>query len=666
MKFSFYPKLAWDGIRKNRRLYLPYILTSIGMVMMNYIIYYLTFSSVMDSLPGGYAIRSMLDFGGLVLSFFSALFLFYSNSFLIRRRKKEFGLYNILGMDKRSIGGILFWETAIVALLSLVFGILTGVLLSKLFELGLVNMMGGKAAFNFEISPAGIFRALKLFGLIFLLLFLNALRQVSLTNPMALLRSESAGERPPKARWLLGLAGIVLLVLAYYLAVTNEDPVEAIVVFFLAVAMVIAATYLIFIVGSVALCRLLQKNHRYYYKASHFVSVSSMAYRMNRNGAGLASICILLTMVLVSLSSTAALYVGVEDSLASRYPRQITVDTVFPEVSQATSEALSPIREKIVQLVAQSGAESGNVYDYRSVTTSGTLENGLFSGVSDTAFTPAFLFLIPIEDYNQVMGENVTLEEDEVLVFPYRTRYLNDTFQIDRGPEYRVKGIAKDWIGNGDGAMSIAASLYVFVPDLPAAAAALDPDRITTRWNYGFDLDVEPSRQVSIYRQLKDVDWLAENPGAGFTKTKVECRAVNRDDFYGLYGGLFYLGILLSIVFLAAAVLIIYYKQLSEGYEDQRRFAIMRKVGMTQKDIRASINSQMLTVFALPIAMAGVHMCFAYPIVRRILLLFNMANSRVFPGTTVVCFVVFALFYAVVYRLTSNTYYSIVTGAKEA
>lgn len=663
MKLSFYPKLAWDGIRKNRRLYLPYILTCIGMVMMNYIIYFLTFSSVMDSLPGGYAIRSMLDFGGLVLSFFSALFLFYSNSFLIRRRKKEFGLYNILGMDKRSIGGILFWETAIVALLSFVFGIVSGVLLSKLFELGLVNLIGGEAGFHFEISPAGIFRALKLFGLIFLLLFLNALRQVSLTNPMALLRSESAGERPPKARWLLGLAGIVLLLWAYYLAVTIEDPIQAMVVFFLAVAMVIAATYLLFIVGSVALCRLLQRSHRYYYKANHFVSVSSMAYRMNRNGAGLASICILLTMVLVSVSSTAALFVGKEDSLASRYPRQITIDAVFPDVDRAAPQALSPLREKTAQIVGQAGAQSGNVYDYRSVTTSGTLENGLFSGLSDAS--PTLLFLVPIEDYNQTMGESVTLEEDEVLVFPYRTRYLNDTFRISGGPEYRVKAIAKDWVGHGEGAISVTASLYVFVPDLSAAAAVLDPDRTTTRWNYGFDLDVENTRQVSVYRALKDVDWQLGSD-AESVKIRVECRAVNRDDFYGLYGGLFYLGILLSIVFLAAAVLIIYYKQLSEGYEDQRRFAIMRKVGMTGQDIRASINSQMLTVFALPIVMAGVHMCFAFPIVRRLLLLFNLTNTGVLAATTAVCFVVFAAFYALIYRLTSSAYYSIVTGAKEA
>lgn len=668
MKLGFYPKLAWDGIRKNKRLYLPYILTCVGMVMMCYIVFFLTVSPVMDALPGGYAIRTMLDLGGQVLVFFAALFLFYTNTFLMRRRKKEFGLYNILGMGKWSIVKILFWESVLIAAIALLSGIFAGVLLSKLFELGLVNLMSGSVSYDFSISTAGMGRTAMIFGVIFALLFLNGLRQVSLSNPIALLRSENAGEKPPKANWLLGLAGLAILGAAYYLAVTIEDPLTAILVFFVAVAMVIAATYLLFITGSVALCRLLQKNEAYYYKPNRFVSVSSMAYRMKRNGAGLASICILLTMVLVMLSSTAALYVGKEASLKSRYCREITLDVIWENTAQTTPDTLSPFREKVGKIANQGGAELANVYDYRSVAISGAFENGVFNDFSNEQFVnsnPTSLFLIPIEDYNQVMGQSVSLEENEVLVFPFRTDYSYGTFQISGGPEYTVKDIAGAWIGHGNSIVSITPTLYVFVPELRSAAEALDPDRIAIRWSYGFDLNVESPQQISIYRALKAVDWTAENPNGGVFKINVDSQAANRADFYGLYGGLFYLGIILSIVFLAAAVLIIYYKQISEGYEDQRRFEIMQKVGMTKKDIRKSINSQMLTVFFLPLITAGLHLCFAFPLVRKLLLLFNLMNTGILIATTVICFILFGVFYALVYKFTSNAYFSIVSGAKE-
>ncbi|MGM9638945.1 MAG: FtsX-like permease family protein, partial [Butyricicoccaceae bacterium] len=295
MKMGFYPRLAWDGIRKNRRLYTPYLLACTGVVMMHYIIGFLAASPIVAGLPGGSTIAVMLRMGGGVMAFFAALFLFYSNAFLIRRRKKEFGLYNILGMGKVQIAHILFWETLLTAALALGLGLPAGVGLSKLFELLMLRMMNGGVSYVFSISVQGMRQTAAVFGGIFGLLFLNSLRQVSLSSPMELLRSESAGEKPPRANWVLGLLGLLLLGAAYYLAVTIRDPLTALAVFFGAVAMVIAATYLLFIFGSVVLCRLLQRSSGYYYQARHFVSTASMVYRMKRNGAGLASICILLT-----------------------------------------------------------------------------------------------------------------------------------------------------------------------------------------------------------------------------------------------------------------------------------------------------------------------------------------------------------------------------------
>ena len=322
-----YPKLAVNGIKKNRRIYLPYILTCSGMIMMYYITSFLTVSSFVKEMQGGTTMHMLLYMGCGVMVVFSAVFLFYTNSFIIRRRKTEFGLYNILGMDKRNISRILLWETFIIYISSLVVGITCGVLFSKLAELALTKMLGGAASYTFNAEPKSIIHAMVYYAVIFLLILINSLRQIHLSNPIELMKSENSGEKPPKANYFLAVLGALILGAAYFLAVYIQNPLEAIFAFFVAVIMVIAATFMLFVSGSVALCKILQKNKRYYYKTNHFISVSQMAYRMKRSGAGLASICILSTMVLVTLSSTICLYVGEEDMLARRYPRDIVVDT---------------------------------------------------------------------------------------------------------------------------------------------------------------------------------------------------------------------------------------------------------------------------------------------------------------------------------------------------
>ena len=679
MKSGFYPKLAWDGIRKNKRLYLPYILTCIGMVMMHYIIIFLVDCPTVKAMAGGETIASMLGLGCWVIGFFALLFLFYSNSFLIRRRKKEFGLYNILGMGKWNISRILFWESLIIAALALGVGMGLGIALSKLFELLLVNIVSMNVSYDFSVSAQSIVQTLLVFGAIFGLVFLNALRQVSLSNPVELLRSENLGEKPPKAKWLLTLLGLVILAGAYYLAVTIEDPVTALGFFFIAVIMVICATYLLFIASSVTICRILQKKKNYYYKANHFVSVSSMAYRMKRNGTGLASICILLTMVLVMLSSTTALFAGSEDSLHSRYPRDINLDFTVNKLEGVDEEAIAPCRENILSFLKKQDALPENVYDYRMGYTAGYLDGGEFEyNIEDVYLvnmpsdqTPMLLYLIPLSDYNAMMGTHQTLEKDEVLIYPYRTEYTAPTFRLSEGPEYKVKEVVDDWISNGNSAMTVIPTLFVFVPDLEAAVAPWqslasfsgDP-LIEYCWYYGFDLDMTAAEKIDLYQQLRDTDWV-DTPTELTDSMRLECLEAERTNYYSLFGGLFFIGIMLSLVFLAAAVLIIYYKQISEGYEDQARFEIMQKVGMTKRDIRKSINSQMLTVFFLPLLTAGIHLCFAFPIIHKLLLMFNLWNTHLLIATTVGAFLVFGIFYTLVYRLTSNAYYSIVSGAKK-
>ena len=355
MSRSFYVKLAWTGIRKNKRLYLPYILTCVGMVMMYYIVCFLSVSPILATLPGGDDVLWMLQLGTWVVGFFALIFLFYTNSFLMRRRKKEFGLYNILGMGKRNLARILIWENLIIAFIAIAGGLVAGILFSKVAELGMVNILSADVSFSLTVDLRTIGLVLVLFSAIFLLIFLNSLRQIHLSKPIELLRSENVGEKPPRANWVLAVLGVLLLGGAYWLAVTIQDPVSALVWFFVAVLMVIAATYLLFIAGSVVLCKLLQKRKKYYYKPNHFVSVSSMVYRMKRNGAGLASICILCTMVLVTLSTTVCLYVGLEDSLQSQHPRQIGTYAYVTDPAMLYSEKTEQVR----QLASRAAEEAG-------------------------------------------------------------------------------------------------------------------------------------------------------------------------------------------------------------------------------------------------------------------------------------------------------------------
>ncbi len=679
MKTGFYPKFALDGIRKNKRLYIPYILTCTGMVMMYYIILFLQHTDAISYMPGAGTIHSMLGFGGWVIAIFAAVFLFYTNSFLIRRRKKEFGLYNILGMDKWNIGRILFWEVLIVAVSSLGIGLIIGIALSKLAELGLVNLLKADVTYTLSISASSIAMTVTVFSVIYALLFLNTIRQVRISNAIALLHSENVGEKPPKANWFFGILGVIMLAAAYYIAIVTEDPVSALVWFFAAVILVIIGTYLVFIAGSVLLCRILQKHKSYYYKANHFVSVSSMIYRMKRNGAGLASICILAIMVLVMISSTTSLYFGSEDSLRNRFPKEINIELLMENVKDLKEANISSVRDSIIEISNNYGVKPENITDYRLASFSGLMNKdtveidaSIINNI-DTYSNVYQFFMVPLDDYNRIMNAHEMLEANEILIYTYRTDYMEDTLTINGGETFHVKKHLNEFIGNGNAAMNVISSMYIIVPDLSSYLEGItelsdnNGERmVSLRWTYEFDTQVASDRQIELNSRIREtLKGFAENNDYFIKSVNCNSRAANRDDYYNTFGSFFFLGIILSIVFIFAAVLIIYYKQISEGYEDQARFDIMQKVGMTKKEIRRSINSQLLTVFFLPLIFAGMHLAFAFPIIRKLLLLFNLNNVKLFAATTVISFLIFALFYTLVYRITSNAYYNIVSGAKE-
>ena len=676
MKRGFYLKLALDGMKKNKRLYIPYLLTCAGMVMMFYILYGLAMSPLMETMRGGNTMGLVLMLGTWVILLFSLLFLLYTNSFLARRRNKEFGLYNILGMNKRNLSRILLWETLLCALFSIGAGLAGGILLSKLAELFLLHMAGEQADFALRIVPKGILAAILFYGAIFAVLMVISLARLHISRPLDLLKSEAAGEKPPKANWLFALAGVIILGVAYYLAVTIESPLTAVTLFFAAVLMVIVATYLLFISGSVALCKLLQKKKGYYYKPNHFVSVSSMAFRMKRNGAGLAAICILATMVLVMLSSTSCLYFGGDDALRGSYPYDVMTVAGFNAPADCTPEVQNQL-EEIIQRTADGHAQNSVLYSV--LDTSGSFEDGVLdpggfdrrvvSSSASALEAVRSVCILPLSDYNRLAGTNRTLAPGEALLWSSNQKYDFDTFAVKGCRTLQIREQLDSLPIRIANSAVLATTYFVIVPDwtdycaeVSAYVTGLGSDMITadTEMFACFDLPgLSEAEQCEIQDKVSDAAQDVRDPGWRYFSTA--SLADNRSDFFSTYGSLFFLGIILSIVFIAAAALIIYYKQLSEGYEDQSRFGVMQKVGMTKKEIRRAVNSQVITVFFAPLALAGVHLAFAFPFVQKIVRLFGVFNTRLLILTSIICFLAFALFYVFVYRRTAKAYYSIVS-----
>ena len=660
-------RLAWSGIRKNRKLYLPYCLTIIGMVMMSYIMQALSYAPALHSFKGANQLEAILSLGKLVIAVFAAIFLLYTNSFLIRRRYREFGLYNVLGMDKNALCRVVFWENLTVAALGLTAGLFFGGALYKLAELGLVNMVHGQVDHSFTVEWSAIRFTLVIFAVIFAMLLLRSMVQVRRSNPLELLHSEAAGEKPPRANYLLGFLGVALLAGAYYMAVTISNALSAFTWFFVAVLMVIAGTYLVMISGSVVLCRLLQKWKGYYYKKQHFVSVSSMAYRMKRNGAGLASICILATMVLVMISSTGSLYIGAEDAMANRYPHDSGLTLRLSRLEWMDDAHLAEIEAALdgtleAQKVTPTARE---IYRYATI-------SGVFAGeelLTDpteaggvTNYNEVYsLYFVPQEDYNRLFGTDLQLQPGQALAGAYNCSLQWDTIQIGQ-LQLEIAGQMPRDMTMGVMKVSVVPSVVLVVSDMQELSG-LESLGVTMSDYCGFDFDLPEEDIVAVHQAL--CESLKTLSIADGIKVQSECPILERDDFYLTFGGLFFIGIMLSVIFIAAAALIIYYKQVSEGYEDQSRFSIMRKVGMTQRDIKKSVNSQILTVFFIPLLLAGVHLAFAFPLVWQLLTMFSLTNKRLAVCTNIGAFLIFCVFYVVIYRFTAHAYYRIVSGQEK-
>ena len=675
MKLGLYPKIAADGIRKNGRLYVPYIGTCILMIAVFYIMHLLGYSDMLQNFEGAGTAKDILQFGAAIMAIFGTIFLFYTQSTLIKGRMKEFGLYNVLGMNRVNLGRILFFETAIIWIISMAGGLVVGIGLSKLAELGFMKMIGSSASYQFTISADSIVATLLIYSFIFLLIYFNALRQIWFTKTINLIHTDKVGEKPPKANWVVGTLGFIILLAGYILAIKIEQPMSALMVFFVAVILIIIGTYLVLIAGSVVLCRLLQKNKKYYYKTNHFVSVSSMAYRMKRNGAGLASICILLTMILVMISSTSALYFNREETLRNHYPDQLNILVSGYGYNEEYNEIKVGLKADVLKKTEEYNTAISNEIEFADYVLSGYFTNGKV----DIDINPmeelnldydnvVQVYFFDIDDYNRMCGANETLSAGEALIGVEGNINIGDEFMVG-DQKFTVAKRTDFMSGNLKHSVVslIVTTLFVVVDDLDEVAAyykdKIDPTGIPMlqwSWNYMFDTTLDVDGQMALSSVLND-ELTAKAKEAGLRRGDCASREYQRNDFVKTFGGLFFLGILLSIIFMVSCVLIIYYKQISEGIEDQSRFEIMQKVGMTKDNIKKSINSQMLTVFLVPILFAAAHLATVLPMVNKLLLLFGHNNLPLLLISAGLSFLACGIFYAVTYKLTSNAYYKIVS-----
>lgn len=671
--FKLYPRLAWQNLRKNYRVTVPYLLSGSGIIMMFYMICALTQGTENSEFYGARTSASALGLGIWVIAIFGAIFLFYTNSFLMKRRKKELGLYNILGMEKRHIAGVILSETFLTAAICLVLGLALGILFSKVFFLILEKLLGMADVLPFLIPPDSIVLTVVLFGCIFLVTALYNILQVRLSKPIELLHGSETGEKEPKAHWLLAILGVGLLGTGYYMSLSIQNPLDALMMFFVAVVLVILGTYLLFIVGITAMLKLLKRNKSFYYKTRHFTTVSGMLYRMKQNAAGLASICILFTCLLVTVSTTFSLYTGVDDAVEQRCPQDIRLS-----FSGLTQEEVEQVRREAAEICAQNGAEMENLYDRRAwLLACSRVDSTLYVNDGLQSNTYASFDVYTLEDYTRYFGDARTLAADEVLLYDPAGTFPYDTMSVF-GKTYQVTKI--DLPGrNQDTSYLTGYESYALVlndPELIEGDKLLFPQEehgqpaIWAEYTYAFDIaGHDPETVKAVYGGIDQWldeswhSWQAYENGTGLSLGRM-CKPSIREDFQSLYGGVFFLGLFMGAMFLMGTVLIMYYKQVSEGYEDARRFDIMQKVGMSKEEVKKSIHSQVLMVFFLPLVTAIMHLCFAFPMLRKILGLMNAVNLNLILTSMAGTVALFGVMYLVIYLLTARTYYRIVENTK--
>ena len=665
----FYSKFALNNLVKNKKFIIPYVLSAIFTIMSFYILSSLAFGDNLDKLPNGIeATKQVLSFGIIVIALFSVIFLFYTYSFLVKRRVKEFGLYSVLGMTKKQIAKILVLETIFIAVTTIVLGIGLGIIFDKLMLLVLLKLFSAGVSFGFSITPIAIVFSVLLFGGIYFLLLLYTVIKIARLRIVALLKDENKGEKEPKSRWILAIIGLALIGYGYYTAQTVQNPVKALLVFFYAVIAVIIGTYLVFMAVSITVLKIMKNNKNFYYKPKNFISVSGLLYRMKRNAVGLANICILSTMVLVTMGSTSALYAGMEKSYNERFPRQIMIDGY-----NSTSDKLKEIENNAKLSAKEAGTEVEDMVSYNSLPMVGRLVEDKFnfeSNVGVDLSNVKMIVVLQLKDYNKFANKNKTLESNEILLHIDKKGDYNYNSISLNGSDYKIKEKLSEFPGTiGSATANIMDTYYAVVKDekeatkLATKLTELSSKELEKR---GISIQTgTPTLQNYVAFNIKDTTKEAkviEN----FKKLEkqsgieIEGKEENKLTFRGVFASFLFIGVFISFIFVISQVVIMYYKQISEGYEDKGNFEIMRKVGITDKQIKQSIRSQVLLIFFSPLIIATLHTIVAYPFIEKILRLFLITDNSIFLQALAVTIVVFAIFYLIVYAITSKIYYRII------
>lgn len=642
MNKFLYPKLAWMNIKKNKQTYMPYILTCIGTMMMFYVMHAISLNDGLLNMPNSMSLQSILSMGVVVILIFSVIFLLYTNSFLIKRRKKELGLFNVLGMEKKHIAWVLFFETLFTSLISLAFGLFGGIILNKLIFVLLLRLLKFDIPLGFELDMASIEFTAQCFSLIFILTLICNLVQIWMSKPIELLKGGQVGEKEPKTKWISAIIGVLSLGIGYGIALSVETPLAAIPLFLVAVIFVMIGTYELFTAGSIVVLKLLRKNKKIYYKKHNFIAISGMMYRMKQNAKGLANICILSTAVIVMLSTTVSLYVGMEESLHTQYPQD-----VFLRGNDVNDEKINRINQILDDKVNEYQIKLKDEFHYKSKSMMATLKDGNYAlgqNISSDSYSFGF---ISIDDFNRLEQTDIQLSVDEVLIFSISGTYGKDSIMINN-QVYQIKQEFDEVSFQPKQENSLFPVYLLIVNDIQIFGEE------DVYYSVGFNVD--NTDEVSV----EFVDSLNTEFRLNSIDAYVSGAASSRADFLMSYGGLFFLGIFLGTLFLMATVLIIYYKQVSEGYDDKERFEIMQRVGMSKQEIRKTIRVQILMVFFLPLIFMMIHIAFAFPIITKLLALFGLMNTQLFLAATIGTIVIFASIYALIFNLTAKTYYKIV------
>ena len=670
MHKGIFSRLAKQNIRNNKSTYIPYMITCIFCIAMIYMMEFLRDCPTLDqAVRQADEVRMIVFTGEIVVEIFCIIFLIYSNSFLMKRRQKEIGLYNILGLERNHIGIVMFLETIITSIGSLAGGIAAGIIGSKLALLFLLKLLHIPSVLGFYISVKGIFTCLFMFGIIFLMILFLNLAKIHLSRPVELLRGNNTGEKEPVAKWLMALIGFICLGAGYYLAVTTESPIKAITIFLLAVILVMAGTYLLFTAGSIVILKFLRRRKSFYYRTGNFISISGMLYRMKQNAIGLASICILSTGVLLMISMTVSIYFGMNDIMLNRYPYDVdmSVTSISEEECQTAIEAFEkaiadnkvPVEKSVEEIYLDIVCSKNG--DQILIKPANTIRN------SDSVLV---LSLLNQAEYERLTGISANLNDGEIFAW-YPSAVQKDSVTVDETEFTVKKWLDKNPLTCGEDAVSDNAVLVVTDEDFKkfdemrtemykGVSSAPAGEDLTL--HLGLDITGSETDKIDfgtpvmeVVKDLKKNGGLSENSWitSGIRQQEYE-------SYYADNGSLLFIGIFLGSLFLMGTAMIIYYKQISEGYEDQKRFEIMQKVGLSRREVRSSVRRQILMVFFLPLLMAMLHITMAFPMIRRMLLLFGMTNTKLFIGCTAGTVLIFAVVYGLIYLMTARSYYHIV------